>query len=90
MSARAASAAGARGVLLGQPGGLLGAGEGLVRRSVPGRPHRPDRHRSNCMARRPGSSDAIFWRIQGEVPSSPGTVAPGHDGVCQRSAGPRR
>jgi hypothetical protein len=54
----------------------------LVRRPVPGRPHRPDRHRSNCMARRPASCDAIFWRIHGEVPSSPGTVAPGHDGYA--------
>ena len=24
----------------------------------------------------------IFWRIHGEVPSSPGTIAPGHDGYA--------
>jgi hypothetical protein len=78
-----ASAAGARAASFwASRAGCSARARALVRRPVPGLPHRPDRHRSNCMARRPASSDAIFWRIHGEVPSSPGTVAPGHDGYA--------
>jgi hypothetical protein len=79
LGAAGASVAGARGVLLGQPGGLPGPGEGLVRCSVPGRPLHPG----------PSPEQLHGWPVFMRWARPPGLPASGRQKGVERPVVPR-